>query len=78
MDVFGLSGPTLADQLFFTLTRRKEGTEVGLKMGNLWWNLSYMTKVYPTSFREARVWVLGYARRYGYEPSELPQARRHT
>jgi hypothetical protein len=77
IDVFGFAGPTLADQLFFTLTRRKEGTEVGLKMGKLWWNLSYMTETYPKSFRDARVWVSGYARRYGYDAIELPRRRRH-
>jgi hypothetical protein len=73
MEVFGFPGPTLADQLFFTLARCKEGTEIGLRQGKLWWNLSSMTKVYPKSFRDARVWVVGYARRYGYDAVELPR-----
>lgn len=71
MDVLGLAGPTLADQLFFTLRRCKEGTEVGLKMGKLWWNLSYTVKMYPKSFAEARIWVSAYVERYGYAASEL-------
>ncbi len=71
MDIFGLDGPTLADQLFFTLTRRKEGTEIGLKMGRLWWNLSSMTGTYPRTFKESREWIAGYARCYGHEAIEL-------
>lgn len=78
MDIFGLAGPTLADQLFFTLTRRKEGTEVGLKCGKLWWSLSYLIGVYPKSFRDARVWVAAFVRRYGWEATELPRPKIHS
>ena len=76
MDAFGLSGPTLADQLFFTLTRRKRGTEIILKMGRLSWSLSYMTGVYPKSFADAREWVASYGQRYGHDISEVKRRPR--
>lgn len=72
-ETLGLSIPTLADELCFTLTRRKEGTEIGLEQGDLWWSLSYKTGVYPPSFREARAWVSAYAARYGFVAREVPR-----
>lgn len=69
-DTLGLPGPTLADDVTFTLRRRKEGTEIGLRQGELWWSLSMKTGVYPPSFKEARLWVAAYGLRYGWKVHE--------
>lgn len=73
IDTFGLRPPTISDDLMFTLTRRKEGTEVGLLLAGHWWNLSYLTGTYPPSFRGARQWVTALLIRYGWEATEAPR-----
>ncbi len=72
-ETLGLNAPTLADDLTFTLTRRRKGTEIGLRQGRLWWSLSIKTGVYPPSFRAARLWVVSYALRYGWKIREEPR-----
>ncbi len=72
-NTLGLPAPTLTDELCYTLRRRKEGTEIGLRQGALWWSLSIKTGVYPPSFRDARKWVAAYAARYGFIAREVPR-----
>ena|SRR6202049_59794 len=69
----GLPAPQITDDLCYTLRRRKEGTEIGLKMGALWWSLSHKTGVYPPGFKAARKWVAAYAARYGWTAREVPR-----
>jgi hypothetical protein len=72
-EVLGLEAPAISEGLCFTLSRCKEGTEIGLQQGSLWWNLSCQINTYPPSFKDARKWVAAYAARYGYTAREVPR-----
>ncbi len=74
-ETFGLPVPPLGDELCYTLTRLKKGTQIGLHQGPLWWNLSYQTSIYPPGFSAARQWITAYAARYGYTARQVPRRR---
>ena len=72
LDTLGLAVPGTYLDLEFNMRRRKEGTEIGFRLGKFWWNVSYQTGHYPATFSEARTWVKGYAARYGWpDPIEF-------
>lgn len=68
---FGIPFGPIWEECGYTLTRRKEGTEVGLMHGGHWWNLSYITNTYPPSFRDARKWISAYASQRGQSVHEM-------
>lgn len=60
----------------FALKRtRKRGAEVYIREGNFTLNLSYYAKTYPSSFKDARLWISSVADRYGWELTEEPYRR---
>jgi hypothetical protein len=75
-ETFGLPFGPVWEECGYTLTRRREGTEVGLMHGGHWWNLSYLTGTYPPGFAAARRWVNGYAAQHGQEVHEMRYDRR--
>ena len=70
-ETFGFQLPRTSGEIGYTLTRRKEGTEIGLQQDGHWWNLSHLTGVYPPSFNEARKWIANYAAQRGQTAHEL-------
>jgi hypothetical protein len=71
LPVLGLGFDAPWTRVGFTLSRCKEGTEIGLQHGKFWWNLSHLLNVYPPSFKEARKWIAVYAAQHGQTVTEM-------
>jgi hypothetical protein len=71
VETFGLDYAPAWTEIGYTLTRRKEGTEIGLRHGKHWWSLSALVDVYPPGFAAARKWIHDYAAQHGQTAHEL-------
>lgn len=68
------------DMPWFKLKRRRQGVEVWLTNGLLSVNLSNVTRVWPSTFKEARRWVAAWLAGYGRtatEATKKPRAKVH-
>lgn len=64
--VFGFEPADSTVPRFFTFSRRKYTTEIGLVHGSLWINLTDIEKPAPMRFKEARAWAENYAAEHGF------------
>jgi hypothetical protein len=65
-EVFGFEPADSTVPRFFTFSRRKVSTEIGLVHGGLWINLTCIEDLPPMIFKEARVWAENYAAEHGF------------
>lgn len=64
--LLGMPMPDATEPRYFSFTRLKTGTEIGLKQGVFWMNLNAHYDVPPMRFAEARRWAQDFADAHGF------------
>lgn len=70
----GLATPDNLLPRYFTFSRRRDGTEIGLEQGPIWINLNCTVDVPPMRFKEAREWAQDFAAKHGFIFREKPRS----